>query len=213
MYLRFCDRAPALDRNFPYSVRKDTDAQADALFAMRHHGLPTRVLDWSASLLVGLYFAVADAQKSDRPNGCLWQLLPDELNQQQGENSILFQTTKKVEEIIALGFSKKKDERPVHIAVSPRRMYLRQSAQQATYTIQGDSSRIDQLPNADKFLRKFIVPSAAKIKIMRELYKLGINDSILFPDLDGLARHIRRDFFRTERSGDSRKRYPPIRPI
>jgi hypothetical protein len=47
------------------------------LFVMRHHGVPTRLMDWSESPLVGLYFAVKEHLKSD---GVVWNLLPIELN-------------------------------------------------------------------------------------------------------------------------------------
>lgn len=48
----------------------------DWLFLMQHYGVPTRLLDWSESPLVGLYFAV----ESMNDDGALWLLRPSELN-------------------------------------------------------------------------------------------------------------------------------------
>lgn len=53
------------------------------LSVMQHHGLPTRLLDWTESPLVALYFAVdsdEDEKKRDKSDGCLWGLSPLALN-------------------------------------------------------------------------------------------------------------------------------------
>ncbi len=47
------------------------------LFLMQHYGVPTRLVDWSESPLVGLYFSLLSL--SNKP-GALWVLLPCDLN-------------------------------------------------------------------------------------------------------------------------------------
>src|SRR5262245_10335665 len=51
------------------------------MFLAQHVGLPTRLLDWSASALVGLYFALL------RENPVVWMLDPIKLNQQSVERA------------------------------------------------------------------------------------------------------------------------------
>src|SRR5690606_36926394 len=53
------------------------------LFLMQHYGVPTRLLDWTDSPLVALFFAVYNVDRDDR-DASLWVLLPAALNRQTG---------------------------------------------------------------------------------------------------------------------------------
>lgn len=55
---------------------------ANWLTLMQHYGLPTRLLDWSRSPLVALYFAICDNNQYEK-DACIWILTPGKLNAEE----------------------------------------------------------------------------------------------------------------------------------
>ncbi len=66
-------------QNADLLLNKQIKENIDWLFLMQHYGVPTRLLDWSESPLVAIYFAVI-SKKNMNKDGALWLLLPNELN-------------------------------------------------------------------------------------------------------------------------------------
>lgn len=50
------------------------------LYLAQHHGVPTRLLDWSEGSHLALYFALANRKENDTSDACVWMLNPGELN-------------------------------------------------------------------------------------------------------------------------------------
>jgi hypothetical protein len=175
----------------------DRTAVDQWLFLAQHVGLPTRLLDWSASALVGLYFGLLQ----ERP--VVWMLDPIKLNQKsQSGESLIEQdlidadfplTWFKPEGAINIGAENirgawQRDKKGVQlpVAVQPTNIHPRMSGQRSCFPVQGRDKRslCDQVP---ALLRRFDIEPSSRDRLQRDLRLLGISHSTVWPDLDGLA--------------------------
>jgi hypothetical protein len=182
------------------------DDHLEWLCLMQHYRMPTRLLDWTESILVALHFAVEADENRD---GELWGLWPNALNLKShvgyhlpriGVNPVLSYL---VDEAFWPGDSadhaKQKGlnvvpNRPV--AFMPRRHTRRMLAQLSTFTLHPppshDNEIVDLLPDARDLVR-YTIPSRAKRQLRSGLRALGVTDVSIFSDLEGLSRELVED--------------------
>ena len=155
---------------------------------MQHYGLPTRLLDWTESLLVATFFA--NPRETSTSNAAIWFLDPGKLNQNSIGNFIPFLTDERVTPIVKAAFSPSSTENQHSIAVMAPHSDRRMAAQLGNYTIHGGGTALEKYPTAETFLAKVTIPASAQDKIRADLSVSGIRLSTLFPDLSSLAKEI-----------------------
>ena len=163
------------------------------LTVMQHHRVPTRLLDWTESPLVALYFAVEDNHEVD---GALWVLDPTQLNSTSrispdyeryipsfdddtthnySPSSLLSETMSRLDPIAVIG---------------PRNT-PRMQAQLGVFTvIHRDPTAIEDVGNGTHIM-KYRIPRDAKKTLRKELSMLAVNKFQLFPDLQNLGEILR----------------------
>jgi hypothetical protein len=168
------------------------------LFLMQHYRLPTRLLDWSQSPLVALYFATEGTGSND---ALLWALRPAALNQlEAGEAGIYIPSNSELMRIGKQAFQETKD-----IATDTRILSVltheadpRHMVQQSAFTIHGRPDALNKIPEAGSFLARVRIPGTAKGSLRACLRALGISRATLFPDLENLALDLAMQTYHTK---------------
>jgi hypothetical protein len=179
-------------------TRGNTD---EWLFLAQHVGLPTRLLDWSESAILALFFALKEVKP------VIWMLNPLELNNHvvktlTGEDVELFDEfplTWFRPELprINIGHENirgawERDNKGVDlpVAVHPTYLHPRMSAQRSVFTVHGTKKLPLDLLIPSSIITKFEIQPRARNSINRDLAMLGIQETTAFPDLDGLAKEL-----------------------
>ncbi len=185
--------APVRSASCP-PVGSDINIDANWLTLMQHYGLPTRLLDWTESILTAAYFAVATTEPREKDlNGVIWALQPDLLNRLSAGTYLLYLLGEPGTEMLirraSLGDLAGVSKCPV-LAVYGSHIDMRMMLQQSAFTIHDNRSPLETQDKAHAYLKKIIVPTEHKDTIKNELEILGIRRSTLFPDLDSLAKDL-----------------------
>jgi hypothetical protein len=165
------------------------------LFVMQHHGLPTRLLDWTESSLVALYFAVVDT--AETADAAVWILDPWQLN---GASIGLWSVPTADNDVFRryeikrgqLGLARRLTGK-LPAAVRAVHTTRRIVAQRGAFTVHGSiRESIDALVsrNEDLRLSKIEVNGTCRKDILNQLYRAGVTSASLFPDLSGLSAEL-----------------------
>jgi hypothetical protein len=159
----------------------------DILILMQHYGVPTRLLDWTQSFGVALYFAMHDAAAA--ADCAVWVLDPHALNKSGGKVSLLRLDRDFPDGYEPLKQATKSGDSPPAYAVYAPRFDRRMQSQQAMFTLHLEmGSALEDV--APKCVRKLTIPPSAHGEARRFLRDAGIDYHVLFPDLQGLARQL-----------------------
>ena len=160
------------------------------LFAMQHHGIPTRLLDWTTTFGVALFFAIREAVG----DAAIWVLDPFALNKTSTESETIPAPRDLQPDYYTAFISGEKKLHGKVIAISPIRFGARVLNQRAAFTLHVDLSKpLEELyPNV---VRKIVIPEAARVVAKDFLRLAGISEFSLFPDLEGLSRDLRSEHF------------------
>ncbi|MFC5049059.1 FRG domain-containing protein [Rubritalea spongiae] len=159
------------DEAFPY-ISIQTDNKWEALAYAQHHGLATRLLDWTANPLVAAYFAVSAEPES---NGIIYCYSP-----------------KKVVDIDTA----KLNQSNLHgCALITKALDGRMLNQKGLFTVHSPpnetiEAQIDENIPDIKNLCELHIPSSLKSEIRLQLSDYGITEHFIYPDVEGVSRHI-----------------------
>jgi len=207
----FATRAPALS---DYTKPADDSVlnNWESYFVMQHYGAPTRLLDWTEASLVALYFAVRS--NAGNFNAAVWALDAWELNQKvidtdevipPADPGTMNKDRDRVAPWLPERFKKGKGSKlpALPVAVFPTHTSRRISAQRSCFTIHGgDRNGFSKLTKGKRPvpLAKFEIPSWEVLQIRRSLAACGIDDTVIFPDLEALGRAVTTDWISEDKS-------------
>jgi len=203
---------------------KQAQTGADWYFLMQHHGVPTRLLDWTTNALAALFFALdgyrqhreeTDAGADSGVTVAVWMVdaywLAQELSDEWSAPLLAWSSdaTRYIPPLETL-IDKMGDSRallPEHaMPIEPPALHPRVAAQEGRFIIFGrtedlmdEEIRLDLLPDCSGVEEMRLTQIGFAVEdvdfVLRDLAQLGISRRTLFPDFAGLADFVKWKHF------------------
>ncbi len=179
-------------KKFSDRILKRRDSDWETLFEMQHYGIPTRLLDWSETFGVALFFAATYNQSHHpREDAAVYLLDPIALNKISGVNQV-FRVPDDEGQFAyrKIYWNHTPFAAQAPIAIEPIFINERMLAQRGMFTVHHD--KIDPLEDAfPNAIKKVILPNAAITAALEFLELSNLNIFSIFPDLAGISGYLK----------------------
>jgi hypothetical protein len=174
---------------------------------MQHHGVPTRLLDWTQSAYVAMYFAVEEKPQKEKRRCALWAIDLDWLEDRARQLLRSAGTAPEATDANAGGEYVNRllgqTEKPIIVSINPpyadergvaqQGLFLCRLYHQATFNKILMTMMIHPETPDRPVVRKLEVAGDHRIEFLKRLRAMNIHRASLFPDLDGFGQSLRLD--------------------
>ncbi len=157
------------------------------LSLMQHYGSPTRLIDWTFSPYIAMFFALSQGTGISS----IFSLNQDKINK-------FYRQKTDVKELSDIIFNDRRFKDAFIFAFEPEHKNKRMVKQQGLFVVPSNNFEpIDKIMENDKIIGdssygiKLIIPSKHRFDYLKKLKKMNITYDTLFPDIEGFCKSLK----------------------